>query len=51
MNDEGEPPEITGVPKELRDILNKKDSIELKEPILDKGSEAYDYYRQKKLSN
>lgn len=49
MNDETELPEINGVPKELRDILNKKGSIELKEPILDEGSVAYDYYQQKKL--
>ena len=47
MNDEEELPEITGVPKELRDILNKKSYIELKEPILDRGSAAYDYYKQK----
>ena len=49
MDNEQELPEITGVPKELRDILNGEGPIELKEPILEKGSSAYDYYHQKKL--
>ncbi|MFA5024477.1 MAG: hypothetical protein WC523_06010 [Patescibacteria group bacterium] len=48
LKTEVDPPEINGVPKELRDILNKKGSIKLKEPILDIGSLAYDYYKQKK---
>jgi hypothetical protein len=48
MKDEIEPPEITGIPQKLRDILKKNGSIELEEPILDKGSLAYDYYQQKK---
>ena len=48
MNDEKDPPKITGVPKKLRDILNKNKSIKLKAPILEIDSMAYDYYQQKK---
>jgi len=49
MEDEPEHPKITGVPKELRDIWGKND-IQLKNPILEPNSLAYDYYQGKKKS-
>ena len=50
MNDEAELPEITGIPKKLRDIWNKKNNgdIKLKHPILDSNFLAYEYYYGKK---